>query len=114
MSSAASDGYNRQVCPWNRFAKAARHTKLQPRADLIAPELAGLSQLDDPAFRTLFSGSPIKRIGRNRFIRNVLTAIGNSGRPQLLPHASTLTTDPDPVVRDAAHWAVAQLESPTR
>ena len=102
------------VCPWNRFAKAARHTKLQPRADLIAPELAGLSQLDDPAFRTLFSGSPIKRIGRNRFIRNVLTAIGNSGRQQLLPHASTLTTDPDPVVRDAAHWAVAQLESPTR
>ncbi|WP_338332735.1 tRNA epoxyqueuosine(34) reductase QueG [Acetobacter sp. LMG 32666] len=100
------------VCPWNRFAQAAHHIKLQPRADLIAPDLATLSQLDDAAFRTLFSGSPIKRIGRDRFIRNVLVAIGNSGRAHLLPHAHALTTDPDPVVRDAAYWAIAQLESP--
>ncbi|CEF54366.1 tRNA epoxyqueuosine(34) reductase QueG [Acetobacter ghanensis] len=98
------------VCPWNRFAKAAHLMKLQPRQDLIAPELATLSQLDDAAFRTLFSGSPVKRIGRNRFIRNVLIAIGNSGRPSLLPHAHTLCMDPDPVVRDAAFWAVASLE----
>lgn len=101
------------VCPWNRFAKMASNIKLQPRADLIAPDLATLSQLDDAAFRTLFSGSPIKRIGRNRFIRNVLVAMGNSGRAHLLPHARALTTDPDPVVRDAADWAITQLESPT-
>lgn len=87
--------------------------KLQPRADLIAPDLATLSQLDDAAFRALFSGSPIKRIGRNRFIRNVLVAMGNSGRAHLLPHVRALTTDPDPVVRDAADWAMTQLESPT-
>ncbi|MFT9067549.1 MAG: tRNA epoxyqueuosine(34) reductase QueG [Acetobacter syzygii] len=99
------------VCPWNRFARTARHIKLQPRADLIAPDLATLSQLDDAAFRTLFSGSPIKRIGRNRFIRNVLIAIGNSRTPSLLPHARALCTDPDAIVRDAAQWSVAQLES---
>ncbi|OUJ13935.1 tRNA epoxyqueuosine(34) reductase QueG [Acetobacter okinawensis] len=101
------------VCPWNRFAKASQHIKLQPRAELIAPDLAELSQLDDPAFRTLFSGSPIKRIGRNRFVRNVLIAIGNSGLPALLPHAHTLSMDPDPVVRDAALWAIEQLEGRT-
>ena len=99
------------VCPWNRFAAAARHIKLQPRPDLVAPDLAALSQLDDRAFRTLFSGSPIKRIGRNRFVRNVLVAMGNSATAHLLPHARSLTTDPDPVVRDAACWACAQLES---
>ncbi|MFT8444137.1 tRNA epoxyqueuosine(34) reductase QueG [Acetobacter orientalis] len=99
------------VCPWNRFAKTSRHAKLQPRPDLLAPELAHLVQLDDTAFRQLFSGSPIKRIGRNRFIRNVLTAIGNSGKKDLLPYAAALRQDPDPIVAEAATWAVTCLES---
>ncbi len=68
-------------------------------------------QLDDTAFRQLFSGSPIKRIGRNRFIRNVLTAIGNSGKKDLLPYATALRQDPDPIVAEAATWAVTCLES---
>lgn len=97
------------VCPWNRFAQASTHTKLHPRADLIAPQLAMLSQLDDAAFRSFFSGSPIKRIGRNRFIRNVLIAIGNSDLPELRPHAAALLTDPDPIVAEAAHWALHRL-----
>lgn len=97
------------VCPWNRFAQASRHIKLQPRPDLIAPELATLCQLDDAAFRTMFSGSPIKRIGRNRFIRNVLIAIGNSGHPELLPYAHALRQDPDSVVAEAADWAMQCL-----
>lgn len=100
------------VCPWNRFAQTSRHPKLQPRADLMAPELTRLSQLDDAAFRTLFSGSPIKRIGRNRFIRNVLMAIGNSGLPALRPAATALLNDPDPVVAEAAQWALAQPATP--
>lgn len=100
------------VCPWNRFARTSRQIKLQPRPDLIAPDLASLSQLDDAAFRQKFSGSPIKRIGRNRFVRNVLTAIGNSGLPELLPCARALTQDPDSVVAEAAHWAVKRLEGP--
>ncbi|WP_281702042.1 tRNA epoxyqueuosine(34) reductase QueG [Acetobacter malorum] len=98
------------VCPWNRFAQASRQIKLQPRPDLIAPDLASLSQLDDAAFRQKFSGSPIKRIGRNRFVRNVLIAIGNSGLAELRPHAHRLTQDPDSVVAEAARWAVARLE----
>ncbi|GAN61830.1 tRNA epoxyqueuosine(34) reductase QueG [Acetobacter indonesiensis] len=97
------------VCPWNRFAQVSRQIKLQPRPDLIAPELATLSQLDDAAFRQMFSGSPIKRIGRNRFIRNVLIAIGNSKQPALLPHAQTLTSDADPIVAEAAQWATTRL-----
>lgn len=97
------------VCPWNRFAQVSRQIKLQPRPDLIAPELATLSQLDDAAFRQMFSGSPIKRIGRNRFIRNVLIAIGNSKHPALLPHAQTLTSDADPIVAEAAQWAATLL-----
>ncbi|MBS1014942.1 tRNA epoxyqueuosine(34) reductase QueG [Acetobacter persici] len=99
------------VCPWNRFARTSRQIKLQPRADLIAPDLASLSALDDTAFRQKFSGSPIKRIGRNRFVRNVLIAIGNSGLPDLLPYAHRLTQDPDNVVADAARWAVTRLET---
>lgn len=99
------------VCPWNRFAQTSRHAKLQPRPDLIAPELAHLVGLDDTAFRQLFSGSPIKRIGRNRFVRNVLTAIGNSGQTSLLPSAAALRQDPDPIVAEAATWAVTRLES---
>ncbi|WP_086612897.1 tRNA epoxyqueuosine(34) reductase QueG [Acetobacter indonesiensis] len=97
------------VCPWNRFAQVSRQIKLQPRPDLIAPELATLSQLDDAAFRQMFSGSPIKRIGRNRFIRNVLIAIGNSKHPALLPYAQTLTRDADPIVAEAAQWATTRL-----
>lgn len=98
------------VCPWNRFAQTSRQIKLHPRADLIAPELTTLSQLDDTAFRQMFSGSPIKRIGRNRFVRNVLIAIGNSHTPSLLPYAENLLTDPDPVVTDAAQWATLRLK----
>ncbi|OUI90703.1 epoxyqueuosine reductase [Acetobacter persici] len=99
------------VCPWNRFARTSRQIKLQPRADLIAPDLASLSALDDATFRQKFSGSPIKRIGRNRFVRNVLIAIGNSGLPDLLPYAHRLTQDPDSVVAEAARWAVTRLET---
>ncbi len=99
------------VCPWNRFARTSRQIKLQPRPDLMAPDLASLSTLDDAAFRQKFSGSPIKRIGRNRFVRNVLIAIGNSGLPDLLPYARRLTQDPDSVVAEAARWAVTRLET---
>ncbi|MGI4747972.1 MAG: tRNA epoxyqueuosine(34) reductase QueG [Janthinobacterium lividum] len=97
------------VCPWNRFAVAGRTAKLQARDDLTAPRLAELGRLDDAGFRTLFSGSPIKRIGRGRFVRNVLIAIGNSGLPELLPTARALTADADPVVADAAGWACVRL-----
>ncbi|MDP9095906.1 MAG: tRNA epoxyqueuosine(34) reductase QueG, partial [Pseudomonadota bacterium] len=77
--------------------------------DLTAPALAELATLDDDAFRTFFAGGPIKRIGRNRFVRNVAIAIGNSADPTLLPAAERLCTDPDPVVAEAAQWAVARL-----
>ena len=97
------------VCPWNRFARTTSHEKLQPRADLIAPRLAELAALDDAGFRRTFSGSPIKRIGRNRFVRNVLIAIGNSADPTLLPVARALTGDSDPVVAEAADWASGRL-----
>jgi epoxyqueuosine reductase len=97
------------VCPWNKFAVAAREAALQPREDLRAPRLADLAMLDDAAFRERFRGSPIKRIGRNRFIRNVLIAIGNSADVSLLPAAQALCEDADPTVADAARWAVARL-----
>ena len=98
------------VCPWNRFASAAAaHPKLAAREDLRAPELAMLAGLDDQGFRRLFSASPVKRIGRSRFVRNVLIAIGNSADPALAPHAERLTRDADPVVAEAAEWAVARL-----
>ncbi|MGB7262582.1 MAG: epoxyqueuosine reductase, partial [Albidovulum sp.] len=89
------------------FAVAARDLGYQPRVG--APELAELAGLDDAAFRTRFSGSPIKRIGRDRFVRNVLYAIGNSGNPALIPAARKLTDDPDPAVAEAAHWAQNRL-----
>ena len=95
------------ICPWNKFAKSASEIGYQPR--IGAPELAELATLDDGAFRARFAGSPIKRIGRDRFIRNVLYAIGNSGLPALRPVAEKLTTDPDPTVADAALWAVSRL-----
>ena len=95
------------VCPWNKFAQAATEMGYQPRVG--APELAELAGLDDAAFRGRFAGSPIKRIGRDRFIRNVLYAIGNSGLPRLRPVAAGLLEDPDPAVADAARWAVDRL-----
>jgi epoxyqueuosine reductase len=98
------------ACPWNKFAQATREAKLAARADLAAPPLAELAGLDDVAFRAKFSGSPIKRIGRDRFVRNVLIAIGNSGDPALAAPAAALLDDPSLVVRDAAAWAVAELQ----
>ena len=97
------------VCPWNKFATAARDMRLTARPELTAPRLAELAALDDTAFRALFSGSAVKRIGRNRFVRNVLYAIGNSGLDDLRSTAALLTDDPDESVADAARWAVAQL-----
>jgi epoxyqueuosine reductase len=97
------------VCPWNKFAKPTCHEKLAGRTDLAAPELTELARLDDHAFRTKFAGSPIKRIGRNRFVRNVLTAIGNSKDQSLLAVAETSRQDPDLVVAEAADWAVQRL-----
>ena len=98
------------VCPWNKFASEAYAAgEFLPRAELTAPRLAELLALDDAGFRKLFSGSPIKRVGRDRFVRNCLYAAGNSGEPALLAQVEPLTSDPDPVVADAAQWAKAQL-----
>ena len=97
------------VCPWNKFAAEAHEAKYAAREDLLAPPLKELARLDDAAFRARFSGSPIKRIGRNRFVRNVLYAIGNSADPALRPVAQELAEDPDPAVADAARWAAARL-----
>ncbi|NVN88398.1 MAG: tRNA epoxyqueuosine(34) reductase QueG [Rhodopseudomonas sp.] len=99
------------VCPWNKFAQAGHETKLAARAALRAPSLAELSRLDDQAFRALFAKSPVKRIGRDRFIRNVLIAIGNSGDAGLTDEAARLLDDSNPLVRGAAIWALAQLLS---
>ncbi|MEY3959554.1 MAG: tRNA epoxyqueuosine(34) reductase QueG, partial [Pseudomonadota bacterium] len=95
------------VCPWNKFAAAARDIGYQPKVGL--PELAELAALDDAAFRARFAGSPIKRIGRDRMVRNVLYAIGNSGQAGLAAAAQPLVDDPDPAVADAARWAVNRL-----
>ncbi|MFT6606432.1 MAG: epoxyqueuosine reductase [Halocynthiibacter sp.] len=97
------------VCPWNKFAAQAHEVKYAAREDLLAPDLAALAGLDDAAFRAKFSGSPVKRIGRNRFVRNVLYAIGNSGAHRLQGAARALLDDPDPTVADAASWAIARL-----
>ena len=98
------------VCPWNRFASAAPSNKaFQPRPELVAPALADLLSLDDAAFRELFSGSPIKRIGVNRMIRNCLIAAGNSGDPSLRPAVEQHLANQDPVVADAARWAFERL-----
>ena len=97
------------VCPWNKFAKASRETKLMQREDLAALPLAELARLDDPGFRTRFSGTPIKRTGRDRFIRNVLIAIGNSGDAALAEEAVRLLDDPSPLVRAMAVWATGRL-----
>ncbi len=97
------------VCPWNKFAQEAAEVKYYARPDLLAPKLADLARLDDAAFRALFSGSPIKRIGRDRFVRNVLYAIGNSGDRRLQAVAQDLCEDKDSAVADAARWAVQRL-----
>ncbi|WP_241233692.1 tRNA epoxyqueuosine(34) reductase QueG [Altericroceibacterium xinjiangense] len=98
------------VCPWNSFAStAARHKAFAPREELTGPELSRLLTLDDAAFRQLFSGSPIKRIGRDRFVRNCLIAAGNSGNPALIEQVRALAADPDPVVAEAAGWALGKL-----
>jgi epoxyqueuosine reductase len=100
------------VCPWNKFAQAGREAKLAARDELRAPSLAKLVQLDDAAFRLLFAKSPVKRIGRDRFIRNVLIAIGNSGDAALAIEAERLLDDQNPLVRGAAIWALSQLMEP--
>ncbi len=98
------------VCPWNKFAAAGREAKLAAREALRAPKLAELARLDDAAFRKLFAKSPVKRTGRDRFVRNVLTAIGNAGDPALAAEAERLLDDPSPLVRGAAVWALRQLD----
>lgn len=100
------------VCPWNKFARAASESKLVARPDRVLPALADLAQLDDAEFRSMFSGSPVKRIGRDRLIRNVLIAIGNSKDSMLIPTARNLIDDPAPIVRGAAIWALSQLMDP--
>ena len=97
------------VCPWNKFAQVTPHAPLVARDDLTAPRLADLARLDDAAFRALFSGSPVKRIGRDRFVRNVLIAIGNSGQAELLHAVEGLLRDGAPIVRGAAIWALSRL-----
>jgi epoxyqueuosine reductase len=97
------------VCPWNKFAQVGREMKLASREALRAPPLAHLARLDDAAFRTLFAKSPVKRIGRARFLRNVLIAIGNSGDRALADEAERLLGDPSPLVRGAAIWALGRL-----
>ena len=97
------------VCPWNKFAKQTRELAFAPREALTVPMLAELAVLDDAGFRAMFSGSPIKRTGRDRFVRNVLIAIGNSGEPELAPVAEVRLGDASPLVRAMAVWALARL-----
>jgi epoxyqueuosine reductase len=100
------------ACPWNRFAEQAQANRaFLPRAELVAPALDDLLALDDAGFRALFSGSPIKRIGVKRFLRNCLIAAGNSGDPALLGRVEALRGDEDPVVAEAAEWAAAKLSA---
>ena len=97
------------VCPWNKFAQQGREAKLTARGALQAPRLADLAQLDDAAFRALFTKSPVKRTGRDRFVRNVMIAIGNSGDAALAEVAQARLDDASPLVRGAAVWALGQL-----
>jgi len=99
------------VCPWNKFARVSRETRFHARAELQRPRLADLARLDDAGFRELFSGSPIKRIGRDRFVRNVLIAVGNAGDAALAEVAKDLLDDPSPLVRAMAVWALRRLSS---
>ena len=98
------------ICPWNKFATTAQEIKFAARADLVAPPLHELLQLTDANFRSKFSGSPIKRIGRERFIRNALIAAGNSEDQNLLPIIKTLQADPSLIIQEAAHWALQELQ----
>ena len=103
------------VCPWNKFAESAAANKaFLPRAELAAPELRDLLALDDAQFRQIFSGSPIKRTGRNRMVRNALIAAGNSTDSSLVEPVSALLNDGDEVVREAAEWALEELNSQNR
>jgi epoxyqueuosine reductase len=102
------------VCPWNKFAAATHEAGLRAREDLQAPALADLARLDDARFRKLFAGSPVKRLGHARFLRNVLIALGNSDDPSLVPLAEARLDDPDPLVRGAAVWAARRLSAPER
>ena len=103
------------VCPWNKYARESHETALLPRPELTAPRLATLAALDDAAFRDMFAGTAVKRLGRTRFIRNVLIALGNSGKnsnssdPNLVSATQPHLDDPEPVVRGAAVWALSQL-----
>jgi epoxyqueuosine reductase len=97
------------VCPWNKFAQTGREAKLAARDNLRAPDLTQLSRLDDAQFRALFTKSPVKRTGRDRFLRNVLIAIGNSGDAALAAEARRLLDDASPLVRGAAVWALSRL-----
>jgi len=98
------------VCPWNKFADTAHaHRAFLPRAELVAPSIAGLLALDDAGFRQVFAGSPIKRIGRGRMVRNAAIAAGNSGDPGYRPILERLADDPSPMVADAARWALGEL-----
>jgi epoxyqueuosine reductase len=99
------------VCPWNKFASSTEEKYLMPRIELTAPRLKDLAELDDPAFRKTFSGSPIKRTGRDRFIRNVLIAIGNSGDLRLKSSAKKLTYDPNEIIANTAQWALSKLRA---
>ena len=98
------------ICPWNKFAEAAREIKLKAREDLLEPQLSELLQLDDSAFRAKFSGSAVKRIGRESFIRNCLIAAGNSQDQSLITHVQQLTDDPSQIIKEAAHWALHELQ----
>jgi epoxyqueuosine reductase len=98
------------VCPWNKFARASRDMKLALRDELKSPPLAQLARLDDTSFRKLFAQSAVKRTGRNRFMRNVLIAIGNSGDATLIPELERLLGDDSPLVRGAAVWALGRLD----
>ncbi|MGN6515403.1 MAG: tRNA epoxyqueuosine(34) reductase QueG [Rhizomicrobium sp.] len=100
------------VCPWNKFASLSREMKLRARAELVQPRLAELAKLTDAEFREIFRGSPVKRIGRDRFVRNVLIAIGNSGDRALVPVVEGLMADPSPLVRAMAAWALNRLDVP--
>lgn len=102
------------VCPWNKFASVTTEPALQAREDLTAPRLADLLRLDDAGFRQLFSGSPVKRIGRDRFLRNVLIAAGNAKHANLEAQIESLLDDPSPLVRAMAVWALAELLPPDR
>jgi epoxyqueuosine reductase len=97
------------ICPWNKFAAQSQEAKFAARTDLMAPPLIELLQLDDAAFRIKFSGSPIKRIGHERFIRNCLIAAGNSGDAALKPITARLEKSSSPVIAEAAHWALKEL-----